>query len=111
MKNDPKCKFCYALSSPNLLLVATDAGHYERPPYNEQTIRSVYHVRHYDVLKLMHVKEPLDIFLSHDWPLGITEYGNWQELIRAKNHFEAEVMSTGLRHRLMFPITYNFIAR
>lgn len=67
------------------------SGHYERPPYNEQTIRSVYHVRHYDVLKLMHVKEPLDIFLSHDWPLGITEYGNWQELIRAKNHFEAEV--------------------
>nr|CAB3498378.1 unnamed protein product [Digitaria exilis] len=39
----------------------------------------------------MHVKEPLDIFLSHDWPLGITEYGNWQKLIRAKNHFEKEV--------------------
>jgi lariat debranching enzyme len=51
----------------------------------------VYHVRHYDVLKLMHVKEPLDIFLSHDWPLGITEYGNWQKLIRAKKHFEEEV--------------------
>jgi len=66
------------------------SGHYERPPYNEQTIRSVYHVRHYDVLKLMHLKEPLDIFLSHDWPLGITEYGNWQKLIHAKKHFEEE---------------------
>jgi lariat debranching enzyme len=51
----------------------------------------VYHVRHYDVLKLMHVKEPLDIFLSYDWPLGITEYGDWQKLIRVKKHFEEEV--------------------
>ncbi|CAL4944118.1 unnamed protein product [Urochloa decumbens] len=72
------------------------SGHYERPPYNEQTIRSVYHVRHYDVLKLMHVKEPLDIFLSHDWPLGITEYGNWQKLIRDKKYFEEEVKNRTL---------------
>lgn len=88
---------CIAFSK----LIAADAGHYERPPYNEQTIRSVYHVRHYDVLKLMHVKEPLDIFLSHDWPLGITEYGNWQKLISAKKYFEAEVMPNGLRDCLM----------
>ncbi|CAN6309538.1 unnamed protein product [Urochloa humidicola] len=72
------------------------SGHYERPPYNQETIRSVYHVRHYDVLKLMHVKEPLDIFLSHDWPLGITEYGNWQKLIRVKKYFEEEVKNRTL---------------
>lgn len=66
-------------------------GHHERPPYDQSSIRSVYHVRHYDVLKLMHVKEPLDIFMSHDWPLGITEYGNWQNLIRDKKFFEEEV--------------------
>ena len=56
----------------------------------------MYHVRHYDVLKLMHLEEPLDVFLSHDWPLGITEYGNWQKLISVKKHFEEEVMYTGL---------------
>jgi lariat debranching enzyme len=49
----------------------------------------------------MHVKEPLDIFLSHDWPLGITEYGDWQKLIRVKTHFEEEVMLTTLRDCLM----------
>ncbi|KAK3146235.1 hypothetical protein QOZ80_3BG0263440 [Eleusine coracana subsp. coracana] len=74
-------------------------GHYERPPYDKHTIRSVYHVRHYDVLKLMHVKEPLDIFLSHDWPLGITEYGDWQKLIRMKSHFEDEVRNRTLGSR------------
>ncbi|KAG8062419.1 hypothetical protein GUJ93_ZPchr0003g16446 [Zizania palustris] len=79
-------------------------GHYERPPYNEGTIRSVYHVRHYDVLKLMHVKEPLDIFMSHDWPLGITEYGNWQKLIREKRFFEEEVIQTCLQHCLVLEI-------
>ncbi|XP_062214731.1 lariat debranching enzyme-like [Phragmites australis] len=74
-------------------------GHYERPPYTEDTKRSVYHVRHYDVLKLMHVKEPLDIFLSHDWPLGITEYGDWQKLILEKVFFEKEVNNRTLGSR------------
>nr|CAD1832843.1 unnamed protein product [Ananas comosus var. bracteatus] len=70
--------------------------HFERPPYNDNDIRSIYHVRHYDVLKLMHVEEPIDIFLSHDWPLGITEYGNWEKLIKLKRHFTEEVYSRTL---------------
>ncbi|KAJ4966065.1 hypothetical protein NE237_017914 [Protea cynaroides] len=71
-------------------------GHYERPPYNESDIRSIYHVREYDVLKLMQVEEPIDIFLSHDWPLGITDYGNWRELIRHKHFFEKEIQEKTL---------------
>ncbi|KHG28975.1 Lariat debranching enzyme -like protein [Gossypium arboreum] len=30
-----------------------NARHHERPSYNDNTIRSVYHVREYDVHKLM----------------------------------------------------------
>ncbi|KAK9947238.1 hypothetical protein M0R45_012670 [Rubus argutus] len=67
------------------------SGHYERPPYNENTIKSVYHVREYDVHKLMEVEEPIDIFLSHDWPLGVTDCGDWKQLVRYKPHFETEV--------------------
>ncbi|KAG4193615.1 hypothetical protein ERO13_A07G233600v2 [Gossypium hirsutum] len=55
---------------------------WELPPYNDNTIRSVYHVREYDVHKLMHLEKLIDIFLSHDWPLSITDYGNWQQLIQ-----------------------------
>lgn len=66
-------------------------GHFERPPYNESDIKSVYHVREYDVHKLMQVQEPFDIFLSHDWPLGITDHGNWRDLVRDKPHFENEI--------------------
>ncbi|KAK8330375.1 hypothetical protein V6Z12_A11G392000 [Gossypium hirsutum] len=63
-------------------------GHHERPPYNDNTIRSVYHVREYDVHKLMHLEKLIDIFLSHDWPLGITDYGNWQHLVCCKKTFQ-----------------------
>ncbi|KAF6142120.1 hypothetical protein GIB67_037038 [Kingdonia uniflora] len=66
-------------------------GHFERPPYNESDIKSVYHVREYDVYKLMQVEDPIDIFLSHDWPIGITDYGNWRELVRFKPYFKQEI--------------------
>ncbi|KAL0005961.1 hypothetical protein SO802_013522 [Lithocarpus litseifolius] len=66
-------------------------GHYERPPYNEHTIRSVYHVREYDVHQFLQVEEPIDIFLSHDWPVCITDYGNSEELIRRKPYFKKEI--------------------
>ncbi|XP_019088880.1 PREDICTED: lariat debranching enzyme-like [Camelina sativa] len=67
------------------------SGHFERPPYNESTIRSVYHVREYDVQKLMQLEEPLDIFLSHDWPVGITDYGDSEALMRQKPYFRQEI--------------------
>ncbi|OVA06810.1 Phosphoesterase domain [Macleaya cordata] len=72
------------------------AGHYERPPYNEDDIRSIYHVREYDVYKLMQVEEPIDIFLSHDWPVGITDYGDWKQLVRFKPYFEKEIQERTL---------------
>nr|XP_048331233.1 lariat debranching enzyme [Ziziphus jujuba var. spinosa] len=71
-------------------------GHFERPPYNDSTIRSVYHVREYDVHKLMQVEEPIDIFLSHDWPLGITDCGDWETLVQDKPFFKKEVQERTL---------------
>ncbi|KAM5578731.1 lariat debranching enzyme [Rosa sericea] len=67
------------------------SGHYERPPYNEHTIKSVYHVREYDVHKLMQVEEPIDIFLSHDWPVRITDHGDLKQLLQKKPFFTKEV--------------------
>ncbi|XP_071707027.1 lariat debranching enzyme [Rutidosis leptorrhynchoides] len=71
-------------------------GHFERPPYNNNEIRSVYHVREYDVHKLMQIEEPVDIFISHDWPVGITDHGNWRNLVRSKPFFEQEIQSRTL---------------
>ncbi|RZC89258.1 hypothetical protein C5167_030952 [Papaver somniferum] len=85
------------------------SGHYERPPYNENDIRSIYCVREYDVYKIMQVEEPIDIFLSHDWPVGITHYGNWQQLVDSKRYFMQEIqdktLGTSVQHGESGPIT------
>lgn len=40
----------------------------------------------------MQIKEHVDIFLSHDWPIGITDHGNTKELLRYKSYFKEEVI-------------------
>lgn len=66
-------------------------GHYEQPPYDRSQLRSIYHVRGYDVDKLMQIQQPMDIFLSHDWPRGIERFGDLGALLRVKKYFYGEV--------------------
>jgi len=79
-----------------------ETGHFEVTPYNDNHKRSVYHVRRYDVYKMLQVKEPMDVFLSHDWPLGIERYGNTAQLLRAKRYFENEASIQSLSFYWMF---------
>ncbi|KAI7966004.1 hypothetical protein MJO29_001752 [Puccinia striiformis f. sp. tritici] len=74
------------------------AGHHERLPYDNGTIRSIYHVREYDVFRLaqLPIASSSDIFVSHDWPVGIEQYGNTAQLLRAKPFFKDEVASNTL---------------
>ncbi|KAI7872966.1 lariat debranching enzyme, C-terminal domain-containing protein [Spinellus fusiger] len=71
-------------------------GHYESAPYSPSDMRSVYHVREYDVKKLMRIQKPMDIFLSHDWPRGIERFGNMKKLIKKKPYFQQEIMTNSL---------------
>ena len=77
-------------------------GRYEIPPYDRDTLRSVYHVRNVDVYRLLSLskssmmeeskeKPLLDVFLSHDWPLGIEQHGDTKDLLRRKPFFREEV--------------------
>ncbi|CAM6102309.1 unnamed protein product [Calypogeia fissa] len=75
------------------------SGHYERAPYDNSDMRSIYHIREFEVTKLLEVKEPVDIFLSHDWPNGIVLHGNKQELLRRKPFLRAEVEENSLGSR------------
>lgn len=63
-------------------------GHHEKPPYNENDKRSVYHVREQEILRLLQISNPIDIFISHDWPQGILNYGNKQQLFNRKPFFK-----------------------
>ncbi len=66
-------------------------GHYERLPYQMDTIRSAYHVRELEVYRLMQLQQPIDVFLSHDWPRNIARHGDTQRLVRAKPFLRSEV--------------------
>uniref|UniRef100_A0A8C6H5C3 Lariat debranching enzyme n=1 Tax=Mus spicilegus TaxID=10103 RepID=A0A8C6H5C3_MUSSI len=71
-------------------------GHFECPPYNSSTIRSIYHVRNIEVYKLKQLKQPVHIFLSHDWPRNIYHYGNKKQLLKTKSFFRQEVENSTL---------------
>lgn len=69
-------------------------GRNEKTPYDNETKRSVYHIRNLDVFRLKQVTQPLDIFISHDWPHGIWNYGNSNQLLKFKPYFKDD-METG----------------
>jgi hypothetical protein len=66
-------------------------GHWERAPYTPGTMRSAYHVRKLHTHRLMQLQEPVDLFLSHDWPVRITRFGDSRRLFARKPYFQKEV--------------------
>ncbi|KAF2482990.1 lariat debranching enzyme, C-terminal domain-containing protein [Neohortaea acidophila] len=64
--------------------------HFERLPYNENDLKSIYHVRERDVRKLLQVRSQVDIGISHDWPKGVEWKGDWKQLFRFKPHLEQD---------------------
>jgi len=82
-------------------------GHYEAPPYDRGTLRSVYHVRNVEVYRMKCLggasatgttdcRRPLDVFLSHDWPRGIEQHGDTAALMRKKPFFRQEIQQNNL---------------
>jgi len=67
-------------------------GHHEKPPYDDNTSRSAYHIRNVDVFRLKQLSDnPPDIMLSHDWPRGVTDHGDVARLLRYKKHFADDI--------------------
>ena len=70
--------------------------HREQPPFNNQDIKSVYHIREYDVTRLLHIRTQVDIGISHDWPSGVEWMGDSESLFKMKPFFEEEARSNTL---------------
>lgn len=64
--------------------------HHERLPFNQSDIRSFYHVREFDVRKLLQVRSQVDIGLSHDWPRAIESHGDKRALFNKKSFLKQE---------------------
>ncbi|KAI0927747.1 hypothetical protein AcW2_003958 [Taiwanofungus camphoratus] len=70
-------------------------GHWERVPYNRWSMRSIYHIREFNVRRLSLLSSPT-IFLSHDWPQSIEHHGNVSELLRRKPYFRDDISKGAL---------------
>lgn len=79
-------------------------GHFERIPYDNSALRSVYHVRAYDVLKLSLLSPGPEIFISHDWPEGIYRYGDTASLLNTKPFFKQDIAKGELGNPHMMDI-------
>ena len=71
-------------------------GHHERPPFAGRDVKTAYHVREFDVGKLKRLREPLDVFLSHDWPRGVARHGDLEGLLRRKRFLAEEIRDDSL---------------
>jgi lariat debranching enzyme len=65
-------------------------SHYERLPYNDDDMNSIYHIREFDVRKLLQIRTQVDVAISHDWPNAVEKHGDERHLFRLKPYFEQE---------------------
>ncbi|KAJ9101352.1 hypothetical protein QFC19_005323 [Naganishia cerealis] len=61
-----------------------------RLPYTDSTLRSAYHIRPKTFVKASFL-EDIDVFISHDWPLEITKWGDVNSLLRSKPFFRLDI--------------------
>ena len=70
-------------------------GHYEEPPYDRESKRSIYHTRELEVYRLKQLaRRSVDVMLTHDWPVGVWQHGDRERLLRQKP-FLREDMDSG----------------
>lgn len=63
-----------------------------RFPYDRYTIRSIYHYRKDDYLKLYLLeKSNKMVMISHDWPEGIYDNGDVKKLLKKKPFFKEDI--------------------
>ncbi|KAI3391871.1 hypothetical protein diail_6670 [Diaporthe ilicicola] len=70
--------------------------HLERLPFSRDDIKSFYHVREFDVRRLLQIKEQVDVGLSHDWPRGVEKHGDVQQLYRTRPMWKEESLDGSL---------------
>lgn len=70
-------------------------GNYEVLPYTPNWLRSIYHIREFNVRRLSLLSQPT-IFMSHDWPRSIERHGNLKKLLSHKSFLLPDIKSGNL---------------
>ncbi|KAH3684664.1 hypothetical protein WICPIJ_004351, partial [Wickerhamomyces pijperi] len=77
-------------------------SHFEKLPLLGNDVKSCYHTRFEDELKMLLLLNSTDLncFVSHDWPVGVTEYGNLYKLLKIKPFFKEDIQRGQLGSRM-----------
>lgn len=79
-------------------------GHFEKPPYDSSSMRSVYHYRQLEIFRLLQLSQSIDVMMSHDWPTEVYYFGNADQLISSKPHFGDQIRDNVLGSPPLFEL-------
>lgn len=71
-------------------------GQFESCPLHEDTMRSLYHTRHFDTWRLLQSPCALDCIVTHDWPNIAAKQGDVDQLQNYKKHFIPDIQADQL---------------
>ena len=54
--------------------------------------KSIFHLREFDVVKMSHVKNKIDIFMTHDWPTNLISEEDKDDVFQKKPHFKNDIL-------------------
>ena len=68
-------------------------GHFEK---KENDImgdkKSVFHLREFEIAKMSHMKNKIDIFMTHDWPTNFVNEKDYNNIFKIKPHFKQDII-------------------
>lgn len=68
-------------------------GHFEKNNDIFGEKKSVFHYREFEIAKMSHLKNKIDIFMIHDWPTNIVDKKDMGFISKIKPHFKQELYS------------------
>jgi lariat debranching enzyme len=71
-------------------------GYFEQQPLQGGDVKTSYRIRKSAFHKLSLLRKPVDIMMSHDWPRGITRFGDLPGLLKIKGFLRNEIAANTL---------------
>ena len=72
-------------------------GHFEK---DENDIKgdkkSIFHLREFEIAKISHIKNKIDIFMTHDWPTNLINEKDYNQVFKIKPHFKEQIQEGSL---------------
>ena len=67
-------------------------GHFEKEENDiKEDKKSIFHLREFEIAKMSHIKNKIDIFMTHDWPTNLINEKDNSKVFKIKPHFKSQI--------------------